>query len=157
MNPNSQQPPPPWITHARTFVGRTELVGGKLSEWVRSLFRATRFPWAKITKTTPWCAAFVCTMLEAVGVRSPQTARARDFLRWGIPLAFPVAGAVVIFARGPDAGHVGFALGPVEAGKVHVIGGNQGNRVSMDWRASADLLGVRWPQGWPLPPDAIRA
>ena len=62
-----------------------------------------------------------------------------------IPLAQAEPGYdVVIFKRGlnPAQGHVGFYAGRDET-KISVLGGNQGNEVSIASFSQADVLGVR--------------
>ena len=146
---------PPWLVLAERHAGRRELERGKLSAFVAALFAHTRFPLARVTNSTPWCAAFVCSMLEDAGIRSPKSARARDFLRWGVAIRPIVAGAVLVFPRGKAAGHVGFALGPSHQGYVDVLGGNQRNRVCVDRRRALDALDVRWPTEVAIPEGAI--
>jgi uncharacterized protein (TIGR02594 family) len=95
----------------------------------------------------PWCAAFVCAMLEEAGVRSTRSAAASSFAEWGEPSEL-VDGAVVVFGKAdPDAGgsgHVAFLVG-VEGDSVLVLGGNQGNAVSIAKRPRARVVAVRWP------------
>lgn len=148
---------PRWMVHARTFVGQRELERGKLAQFVVDCFAKTRFVLSRVTNKTPWCSAFACRVLEDVGIESPRSARARDFLRWpgAIHLLAPVPGAICVFRRGPDAGHVGFATDYPRAGKVLLLGGNQDNRVCEQRKSVSDLLGVLWPKGEPLPPDAV--
>lgn len=146
---------PRWITYARSFIGERELVDGKLSKFVRDCLLKTRFAVSRITDKTPWCAAFVTRILESVGITSARSARARDYLAWGVPLHAPVPGAICVFRRGPDAGHVGFAMDYQRNGFVPILGGNQSNMVCVQKKRTLDLLGVRWPKGEPLPPDAV--
>lgn len=150
----------PWLTRAMGYLGQTEQVGGKLSAFVRRLFKWTRFPSHLVNLRTAWCAAFLCTVLEESGVQSPRSARARDFLRWGIGLAAPVPGAVLVFMRGNqltgEQGHVALSLGFEEAGQVVAIGGNQQNAVTIERKKTTTLLGVRWPSDRPLPKAAVR-
>jgi uncharacterized protein (TIGR02594 family) len=148
---------PRWLQHARSFVGQRELERGRVARFVVDCFRRTRFAVARVTNTTPWCSAFACRVLEDVGIESPKSARARDFLAWkgGRALVAPVPGSICVFRRGPEAGHVGFATDYQRAGKVPILGGNQDNRVCEQKKSTADLLGVFWPKGEPLPPDAV--
>lgn len=71
---------------------------------------------------------------------------ARSYLKWGEALAEPRVGAIAVFSRGsnPAEGHVGFWLGETEDSIV-LLGGNQGNAVSVARYAKARLLGLRWP------------
>lgn len=94
---------------------------------------------------TPWCAAFACWCLEKAGIRSPRSARARDFLSWGTQCDAKV-GAIAVFSRGsnPSSGHVAFTV-QTDPDYVHVIGGNQGDKVSHAKFPRSRVLGFRWP------------
>lgn len=149
----------PWLRHARQHDGlRERMADGTLNPVVRDCFRHTRFPAAMVSIRTPWCGAFACACLELADVRSPRTARARDFLDWGIALVWPVFGAALVFERGPGGGHVGFCDRGLQLGALTIscFGGNQGDAACSRPQPLAALLGVRWPDGWPLPPEAER-
>lgn len=140
-----------------------ELIGNELNPVVAGFFEHTRFPLELLNAKTNWCAAYACSVLEQHGIRSPRSARARDFLRWGVELKSPIYGALLVFERGSGApddprGHVGFCEERVHiATNSHVLtwGGNQGNTVRSWPQHKAKLLGVRWPSAMPLPPEAI--
>lgn len=97
----------------------------------------------------PWCSAFVCYCMEMAGVPSTRSAAARSWLEWGTPLEEPREGCVVVFWRGKKIsegkGHVGFWVGE-EDDKVSVLGGNQGNAVSIKQYPMSKVLGYRWPR-----------
>jgi peptidoglycan hydrolase-like protein with peptidoglycan-binding domain len=67
---------------------------------------------------------------------------ARNWLKFGEPVDM-VLGAVCVFSRG-SGGHVGFVAGH-DTTYLHVLGGNQSNRVSIAKLAKSRLLGLRWP------------
>jgi len=103
----------------------------------------------------PWCSAFACWAVEHANVASPGSARARDWLDWGVGVSVvhPPIGAVVVLSRGPgqpgpevrDApGHVGFFWGHGEPGRLILLGGNQGDAVSLGNFPVHRILGVRW-------------
>jgi uncharacterized protein (TIGR02594 family) len=99
---------------------------------------------------TPWCAAFVCAMLERGGMQSTRKANAKSFIKWGQEVAgFGLLGAVVVMNRAsgpPWQGHVGFCCGFVGE-NVHVLGGNQGNQVSIASFPKSRIVAVRYPLG----------
>lgn len=119
-------------------------------------------PWRR-NDETPWCAAFVTWCVTGYGDRDdedvprwpapPFAARARSWLRRGTPIEEPPEGAIVILARGSgpqpgpetiDApGHVGF-LADRYADELLLLGGNQGDRVSLRAYPISRLLGFRW-------------
>ena len=96
---------------------------------------------------TPWCAAFVSAVLEESGVVSARSGWARSYLKWGRALKVPTVGCIVVFERGPNAGHVGFVVGKDKAGNLMVLGGNQSNAVNIKPFDLKRVLGYRWPDG----------
>jgi uncharacterized protein (TIGR02594 family) len=156
----------PWMRMAFAHEGLEEIdAQGELADAVRAFFSHTRFPLALVNRRTSWCAAYACTVLESAGIRSPKSARARDFLAWGMPLTRPIFGAVLIFERPTFVGvsvlpewraHVGFCSSHPTRDAINVacFGGNQGNRVCEVPKPVKALLGVRWPPGYPVAWDA---
>ena len=96
---------------------------------------------------TAWCAAFINGALGAKGVKGTDKLNARSFLNWGEEVVEPSKGDVVVFSRGNPSGwqgHVGFYVGPSEReGYIRVLGGNQGNKVSIKDYPTNQLLGYR--------------
>jgi len=85
-----------------------------------------------------------------------RAAAARSWLSWGRKLEKPTIGCVVVFWRGKRdgwQGHVGFYAGRARNGDILVLGGNQGDSVSIRPYSADRLLGYRWPETVPLPPD----
>jgi uncharacterized protein (TIGR02594 family) len=145
---------PVWLAEARRHVGQREIAGRRHNPLILRWWTAIRAPFAD--DETPWCAAFVGGVLEAVGIRSTRSAAARSYQRWGLNCA-PAVGAVVVFWRGsPQAatGHVGFVVGRDQHGRLMVLGGNQGDAVNVRAFGLDRVLGYRWPPGFPLPPAA---
>lgn len=103
---------------------------------------------------TPWCSAFVNHIGWLLNLPRSKSLRARSWLEYGraIPLdAARIGFDVVVFTRAGapldpsilDApGHVGFYAG-YEHDRIRVLGGNQGNAVSIKPYDPAQLLGVR--------------
>lgn len=140
--------PPSWYREAQTYVGLREIHGAQHAPAILKMWTAIRAPFTD--DETPWCAAFVGSCLEKVGVKSSRSAAARSYLKWGVPLAKPAIGAILVFSRGPANGHVGFYAGE-DSGAYHVLGGNQGDEVNVTRLAKDRLLGIRWPAGEELP------
>jgi len=98
----------------------------------------------------PWCSAFVnwCYIqaglkgVGSYGLKFPGLAR--TWLGWGIPVITPQLGDVAVFRRGTTTwqGHVGHYLYR-SAGQVSVLGGNQGDMVSIAKYSESDVLGFR--------------
>lgn len=96
-------------------------------------------------KKTAWCAAFVNAALGASGGEGTGKLNARSFLQWGESTTSPKKGDIVVLERGnePWMGHVGFFAGRNARGDILVLGGNQGNKVSIQAYPPAKLLGYR--------------
>jgi uncharacterized protein (TIGR02594 family) len=135
----------PWLGAATAELGQHELQGDADAPRILSYYRQIGHAEVRHDEVS-WCAAFVGAMLEATGVRSTRSLMARSYLDWGTPLARGRPGAIAIFRRSgaPGSGHVAFWL--AETGdRIRVLGGNQGDAVSVITMAKADLLGLRWP------------
>ncbi|SMF47999.1 TIGR02594 family protein [Tistlia consotensis] len=96
---------------------------------------------------TPWCSAFANWCLLQAGLAGSGSAAARSWLGWGEPLDEPRRGCIVVLSRGePWQGHVGF-LDQCDESRFHLLGANQGDRVSVRGFNRCRLLGLRWPKG----------
>ena len=96
--------------------------------------------------TTAWCAAFVNSTLQQTGGQGTGSNMARSFLDWGQSVDQPQPGDVAVFSRGDQNGpygHVGFFQGYDENGNILVLGGNQGDAVSVSPYSPDRLLGFR--------------
>lgn len=96
--------------------------------------------------TTAWCAAYVNATLAHAGVKGTGSFMARSFLNWGQPVEQPQKGDIVVLSRGDPSGpsgHVGIFDGMNEDGTIRILGGNQGNRVSIATYSTENVLGYR--------------
>lgn len=96
--------------------------------------------------TTAWCAAFVNATLAQSGQQGTGKLNARSYLDWGQAVDAPQQGDVAVFSRGdPNGwqGHVGFFDGYNSDGTIRVLGGNQGDSVSISSYNPSSLLGFR--------------
>lgn len=95
---------------------------------------------------TAWCGlAMSYVALQAGWDASPNGNGlwARNWLAWGRAVPGPMLGDVLVFSRGPSSGHVGVYVGEDTAGALHVIGGNQGDAVTIKRISRSRLLGAR--------------
>jgi len=103
---------------------------------------------------TAWCSAFVNWCLLMAGFPGTGKANARSWLDWGgVSLEFPAYGCIVILWRGANngpLGHVGFFVG-MQGDNLLLLGGNQGNAVSIRPYSKDRVLGLRWLEGFPVP------
>lgn len=155
QDPVLARPDPVWLAEARRWMGLREIAGAasnpKILEWGKA-----GAAWY-VDDDVPWCGAFVFGQFasalpaEALPVNPLW---ARGWAKFGAPLAKPSPGAVLVFERGPTAGHVGFYVGE-DASRFRVLGGNQSNAVTETWIAKSRILAIRWPKSV-SPPTAQR-
>ncbi len=100
---------------------------------------------------TPWCGSFMGWVMQTAKIPydKKNAASARSWLNFGEKLDEPVPGCIVVFKRGAG-GHVAFLIQD-DHERVHVLGGNQSNMVKVSAYKKSDVLGYRWPKGYPLP------
>jgi uncharacterized protein (TIGR02594 family) len=132
---------------ANDYLGLEEWPGARHNPQVVGFAEAVGHAWVQDDET-PWCASFVGAVLAQVGLPHTGKLNARSYLDWGVPvdLADAEQGDVVVFSRGdPNGwqGHVAFFHGIDSSGNILVLGGNQGNRVSIAPYPRSRLLGVR--------------
>lgn len=141
-----------WLQIARSDLGIEEIAGPKANPRIMQYYRAAGANWAK-DDAVPWCGAAMAAWVSSAGYPVPaEAARARAWLDWGTPLEQPRKGAVAILKRGsdPNAGHVCLYLED-RGDRILVIGGNQGDAVSITSFPKRDVLGYRWPTGVDVP------
>lgn len=141
---------PAWLIAARADIGLREVPGKatapKIAMWLKQLGAF----WAD--DATPWCGVAAAAWMRTAGVAPlpKHWYRARAWLDWGMALRTPVRGCVVVFER-PGGGHVGLVDGRDQFGRLLVIGGNQGDSVSIAAFTTDRVLGYRWPAGAQMP------
>jgi uncharacterized protein (TIGR02594 family) len=115
-------------------LGVKEIVGPKHNMTIVNYAKEIGAKWVNDDET-PWCAIFMNWVLKRAGFAYTSSARARSFEGYGKPSNNPKPGDIVVFWRvSPTAGtgHVGVFLGiSVDRTSVFVLGGNQGNSVSV--------------------------
>ncbi len=133
---------PPWLAFARIQLGTREVPGSGNNPSVIDYYAEAAHPEIK-QDSVAWCAAFVGAMLKRAGIKPSGSLMARSYLDWGVPLEKPRLGCIVVFKRGaPPSGHVAFYVG----GNVKVLGGNQGDAVTIATMRRDSVLGFRWPK-----------
>jgi len=141
-----------WIVTGFDWFGEREIRGSRDNPVIVAMWKLGKAGDFNDDET-PWCAAYVSAALEEAGIRSARTGWARSYLSWGQKLNGPCLGAIVVFSRGPKYGHVGFVLGKNKKGHLLVLGGNQGNTVSIRPFERSRILGYRWPHNVDVPFD----
>jgi uncharacterized protein (TIGR02594 family) len=139
--------PLPWFSEAQRLVGTREAPGGANNPVILDWASDLGIPYTG--DDVPWCGLFVSHCLGATLPDEPLPASplwARAWLGFGRRVT-PRVGAVLVFWRGKRTGtqgHVGFYAAE-DASAYHVLGGNQGDRVSVARISKTRLLGATWP------------
>lgn len=138
---------------AQRYVGVSEVPGVASNPTVLAMLRLDN-TWPG-GDDVPWCSAFANHIAWLLRLPRSKALNARSWLAIGTPVPIEdalVGNDVVILKRGegkqpgPDVlnapGHVAFFAGR-EPGTVLLLGGNQGDKVSLARFPAADVLGVR--------------
>jgi len=130
---------------ARGYLGTKEVAGADNNPLIMEMYASVGADWVE-HDSVAWCAAFVGHCLERAGIRSTRKLTARSYLTFGEPVDLKDAreGDIVVFKRGNSGwkGHVAFFV--ADAGsKIAVLGGNQGDAVTIAKYPKSTLLGVR--------------
>jgi len=134
---------PHWLREAREYLGQRELPGAPTAPFIAKWLQQLGAWWRD--DETPWCGTAVAAWMKACGIEPAKAwYRAKGWLDWGTAIAAPAVGAVVVFER-VGGGHVGLVVGKDQAGRLLVLGGNQGNAVSIAPFDPARVVGYRWP------------
>ena len=137
---------PAWLVHARSWLGTSERPGSASDPGILAFYRDAGHPEIS-DDSVAWCAAFAGACLARAGYTPTGSLRARSYLDWGRPLDVPRRGAIAVLSRGssPALGHVGFLIED-RGDTVLILGGNQGDTVSIAAFPRSRVLGYRWPE-----------
>ena len=132
----------------RILVQAVKLIGTK--EIVGKEHNPTIMFWAKELKLSsvynadeiPWCGLFIAYCCKMAGLDViDKPLWALSWSNWGLPVSEPMLGDVLTFKR-DGGGHVGIYVGE-DVTHYHVLGGNQGNAVSVSRIAKSRLYKAR--------------
>lgn len=142
----------PWIVEAKKHIGLKEIPGPKHNPTIIGWLEYLKAPsWLDKSDETPWCGTLVGFCMKSNGISVPTYwMRASDWCNWGVKLDKPIDGCVVVFTR-TGGGHVGFVMGETKDGFLSVLGGNQGNAVSIAKFDKSRVTGYYWPKEFPVP------
>lgn len=135
---------------AGQYLGLTEWPGAKQNPKIIEMFDLLGHSGVK-NDETPWCAAFVGSVLSSLGLPHTGKLNARSYLTYGQSIRAQEArpGDIVILWRdSPESwmGHVGFFV-RFEGNSVVLRGGNQGNAVTDQAYPMDRVLAVRRADG----------
>lgn len=146
---------PNLIKEAYKYNGLKEIVGPQhnptIINWAKGLGLGNVY----VNDEIPWCGLFVaqvCKEAKKEVVKDPLWAR--NWLNFGTKEATAMLGDVLVFSRG-SGGHVGFYVGE-DKKAYHVLGGNQGNAVSVVRINKDRCLGIRRPKWKISQPSSVR-
>ncbi len=139
---------PPWLTIARLEEGVASLPDGASSARVEEYHRCiSQRGW---DDKVAWCSSFLNWCMQQAGVAGTDSALARSWLDWGVPLEIPRIGCVVVLwreERESEKGHVGLFLREDIHG-VFLFGGNQLGQVREHFYPKEMILSYRWPKSF---------
>ncbi|MEG5297609.1 TIGR02594 family protein [Enterobacter roggenkampii] len=133
-----------WVATERKYIGEAEVHGPKHNPLILQMWRDIKRGGIKDDET-PWCAAFVGSVLEQSGIQSTRFESARSYLEWGNKLQEPAYGCIAVLTR-DGGGHVGFVVGQNEAGDLMILGGNQSDAVNIKAFSRQRVASYRWPR-----------
>ena len=143
---------PKIVSTGLKLIGVQEVVGKGSDATIMSWRDTLNIRGVKITGYSdddiPWCGLFVAFLAflrlsdPSEVVSSPLWAR--NWLKYGVKAKAAMLGDILVFERG-SGGHVGVYIAE-DKSHYHVLGGNQGNKVSIVRIEKARLLGARRPK-----------
>jgi uncharacterized protein (TIGR02594 family) len=130
---------------AQRYIGTKEFLGIKDNPVIMAMLDLDD-DWPEHDEV-PWCSSFANWVCWNLGLSRSGSKAARSWLKVGENVETHLADQgmdIVVFKRGnnPVQGHVGFFY-EFKDGKVGVIGGNQGDAVSLAYFDRDDVLAVR--------------
>lgn len=133
------------LSVAKQFLAMGEVPGARDNTLILAMLQQDN-SWVEHDEV-PWCSAFVNFVAWLLNLPRSKSLAARSWLIIGIPVDLAQAQPgfdIVVFRRGanPTQGHVAFFLDVVDD-RVRVVGGNQGNKVSIASFPVEDVVGVR--------------
>lgn len=147
--------PPRIIEEALKLYGVREVPGPvnapEIMGWARLLGLEREYK----ADAVPWCGLFAAIVVKRAGwthVIDPLWAR--NWAKFGKLSTTPGLGDVLVFVR-EGGGHVGFYIGE-DLTAYHVLGGNQGDKVSIVRIAKGRLIAARRPDWKVLQPPSVK-
>jgi uncharacterized protein (TIGR02594 family) len=122
---------PVWIRWARQHLGQKEVPGPGDNPVIAAWYHLTTLDKSMWHDATAWCAVFINAALMLNNIKTIRSARAVDWMEWGETADTPQKGDVVVFEWADGSHHVAFYLADAGNGRIQVIGGNQGDAVTI--------------------------
>ncbi|MGU9981442.1 TIGR02594 family protein [Phreatobacter sp. HK31-P] len=139
----ANEPGPKMLHEALKLYGTREFVGPTHNPVILGWAKEIGQP-GYTSDETAWCGLFMGIAAHRAGWEAkPKTNAlwARNWAHWGTPADIPMLGDVLVFPRGAG-GHVGLYIGE-DSRNFFVLGGNQGNEVSIIAKPKVPLIAAR--------------
>jgi uncharacterized protein (TIGR02594 family) len=145
---------PRHLLKAIEIYGTKEIIGPKhnpvIMGWAKEIGADSYYKSDEI----PWCGLFIATIIKRAGrIPAKDPLRALNWADFGVEVSIPMLGDILTFKR-DGGGHVGLYIGENDS-VYYVLGGNQGNAVSIVPIAKTRLFKARRPE-YNSPPLNIR-
>lgn len=149
-----QEPSPRHLLKAVELYGVTEAVGSANNPAILGWAKELGLDKVYDEDSIPWCGLFTAIVMKRADrqpVKDPLWAA--NWANFGVEAKVPMLGDVLVFTR-QGGGHVGLYVGE-DNQAYHVLGGNQGDKVSIVRIAKARLSSARRP-AYMLQPVNVR-
>lgn len=135
---------PKMISVALDDYGITETDGPKNTDAIMAWAIETGLRQSYTADSVPWCGLFMAHVAKKAGKVAPNKPLwALNWAKFGVEGGQPELGDVLVFTR-KGGGHVGLYIGE-DNDSYHVLGGNQGDKVSIVCIDKERLYAVRQP------------
>ena len=144
------------LVEALALYGTRETAGAANNPTILAWAKETGLDRDYRSDDVAWCGLFVATVFKRAGfepVKAPLWAR--NWAAFGTKADKASLGDVLVFERAGGGGHVGLYVGE-DASAYHVLGGNQGDAVSIVRVAKSRCLAVRRCPWRLAQPPAVR-
>jgi uncharacterized protein (TIGR02594 family) len=140
----ASEPAPRLLVEGLALFGIRETAGPRntpaIMAWAQEV--GPRIQKVYTADSIPWCGLFMAVVAKRAGKSQPESPLwARAWAAWGDPSPRAALGDVLVFVR-PGGGHVGIYVGEDKTSYA-VLGGNQGDAVSIVWIAKSRCIAVR--------------
>jgi uncharacterized protein (TIGR02594 family) len=135
---------PRHLLKAIELYGTQEIVGSKHNPVIMGWAKETGLQSVYTADEIPWCGLFIAVIMKRADrqpVKDPLWAA--NWNNFGVKVKIPMLGDVLTFTR-QGGGHVGLYIGE-DNSAYYVLGGNQGNKVSIVRILKSRLSQVRRP------------
>jgi len=146
---------PKILVEAYKLIGTAELIGKDnnpvILNWAEEVGLKKQYTADEI----PWCGLFMAYVCKKAGKVIPDNPLwARNWLNFGTKQATAMLGDILVFSRN-GGGHVGMYVGEDDK-CYHVLGGNQGDKVSIVRIQKVRCIGIRRTAWSKAQPENVR-